>query len=69
MIRDGKEHICSGCFQVIASHDPEAYRRGEFYYHSAYHEVMHRSREQRPRIDERQERSQEEFVVVPLALD
>lgn len=34
MIADAKEHICSGCYEVIASHDPEAYQQGTFYYHS-----------------------------------
>jgi hypothetical protein len=34
MIADAKEHICCGCYEVIASHDPEAYQQGTFYYHS-----------------------------------
>ncbi len=44
MIADAKEHICSGCYEVIASHDPEAYQRGIFYYHSKPHEDRHVSR-------------------------
>ena len=44
MIGDAKEHICSGCYEVIASHEPEAYQRGTFYYHSKAHEDRHVSR-------------------------
>ena len=44
MIGDAKEHICSGCYQVIASHDPEAYQQGTYYYHSKSHEDRHASR-------------------------
>jgi hypothetical protein len=44
MIGDAKEHICSGCYEVIATHDPEAYQQGTFYYHSKAHEEMHMSR-------------------------
>jgi hypothetical protein len=44
MVGDAKEHICSGCFEIIASHDPEAYQQGAFYYHSKAHEDMHASR-------------------------
>ena len=44
MVGDGKEHICSGCHEVIATHEPEAYQRGAFYYHSKAHEGRHASR-------------------------
>jgi hypothetical protein len=44
MIGDGKEHVCSGCYEIIATHDPEAYQSGKFYYHSSAHETMHSSR-------------------------
>ena len=44
MVQDAKEHICSGCYEVIASHDPEAYQKGAFYYHSEAHEAWHASR-------------------------
>jgi len=44
MVEDAKEHICSGCYEVIASHDPEAYQHGAFYYHSKAHEDRHVSR-------------------------
>ncbi len=44
MIGDAKEHICSGCYEVIATHDPEAYQQGTFYYHSKAHEDRHVSR-------------------------
>ena len=44
MIGDAIEHVCSGCYEVIASHDPEAYQRGTFYYHSKAHEGWHHSR-------------------------
>jgi hypothetical protein len=44
MIGDGKEHVCSGCYEIIATHDPEAYQSGAFYYHSNGHEEMHASR-------------------------
>ena len=47
MINDGQEHICHGCFEIIAAHEPEAYQRGKFYYHSEAHEDMH---VHRPRI-------------------
>ena len=26
MVQDAKEHICSGCYEVIASHDPASRR-------------------------------------------
>jgi hypothetical protein len=45
MIGDAKEHICSGCYQVIAPHDPEAYQQGDFFYHSKAHEDKHVARE------------------------
>jgi hypothetical protein len=45
MIGDAKEHICSGCYQVIAPHDPEAYQLGSFFYHSKAHEDRHVSRD------------------------
>lgn len=41
MVRDAQEHVCSGCHGIIATHDPEAYQRGTFYYHSGAHEQMH----------------------------
>ena len=44
MIGDGKEHICSGCREIIAPAEPEAYQDGDFYYHSKAHEDMHASR-------------------------
>jgi hypothetical protein len=44
MIGDAKEHVCSGCYEVIATHDPEAYQQGSFYYHSKAHEDRHVSR-------------------------
>ena len=44
MVGDAKEHICSGCYGVIAPHEPEAYQEGAFYYHSKAHEDMHVSR-------------------------
>src|ERR1700730_2454553 len=44
MIRDGQEHICSGCYGIIAPHDPEAYQVDNFYFHSRSHENMHFSR-------------------------
>ena len=44
MIGDGKEHVCSGCYEIIATHDPEAYQSGKYYYHSGAHETMHASR-------------------------
>jgi hypothetical protein len=44
MIGDGKEHVCSGCYEIIATHDPEAFQRGNFYYHSAAHEDRHAAR-------------------------
>ena len=44
MIGDGQEHVCSGCYEIIATHDPEAFQRGKYYYHSAAHEDMHASR-------------------------
>ena len=45
MIGDAKEHVCSGCYQVIAPHDPEAYQLGSFFYHSKAHEDRHVSRD------------------------
>jgi hypothetical protein len=61
MIGDAKEHICSGCYQVIASHDPEAYQEGIFYYHSKAHEDMHVSRKvfQKPERKDSREVSSE----------
>jgi hypothetical protein len=44
MIGDGREHVCSGCYEIIATHDPEAFQRGSFYYHSGAHEDMHAAR-------------------------
>jgi hypothetical protein len=45
MIGDAKEHVCSGCYQVIAPHDPEAYQQGRFFYHCKAHEDRHVSRD------------------------
>ncbi len=44
MIGDGQEHVCSGCYEIIATHDPEAYQQGKYYYHSGAHEEMHAAR-------------------------
>jgi hypothetical protein len=44
MIGDGEEHICNGCYAIIATHEPEAYQIGTFYYHSKAHEDMHNFR-------------------------
>jgi uncharacterized protein (DUF169 family) len=44
MVGDAKEHICSGCYEIIAPHEPEAYQEGAFYYHSKAYEDMHVSR-------------------------
>lgn len=44
MIGDAKEHVCSGCYQVIAPQDPEAYQQGDYFYHSKAHEDKHVSR-------------------------
>jgi hypothetical protein len=44
MIQDGREHVCSGCFQIIATHDPQAYQKGDFFYHSESHEDIHARR-------------------------
>jgi hypothetical protein len=44
MIGDGQEHTCSGCYEIIATYDPEAYQRGKYYYHSKGHENLHVSR-------------------------
>jgi hypothetical protein len=41
MIGDAKEHVCSGCYEIIAPHDPEAYQEGTFYYHSRAHKDKH----------------------------
>ncbi|MBZ5642085.1 MAG: hypothetical protein LAO19_04945 [Acidobacteriia bacterium] len=45
MVGDAKVHICSGCNEIIAPYDPEAYQEGTFYYHSKAHEDMHASRD------------------------
>ena len=45
VIGDAKEHVCSGCYQVIAPHDTEAYQQGNFFYHSKAHEDKHVSRD------------------------
>jgi hypothetical protein len=34
MIEDGFEHICDGCFTIIAPCDPHAYRKGAQFFHS-----------------------------------
>ncbi len=34
MIEDGFEHICNGCFTIIAPCDPRAYRKGAQFFHS-----------------------------------
>jgi hypothetical protein len=34
MIGDGCEHICNGCFTIIALRDPQAYRKGAQFFHS-----------------------------------
>jgi len=41
MIGDSKEHVCAGRYEVIATHDPEAYQQGQFFYHSKAHEDRH----------------------------
>jgi hypothetical protein len=66
MIGDAIEHICSGCYEVIASHDPEAYQRGTFYYHSKSHEDRHVSRNAKALLNAEVEHSQEVFRELTL---
>ena len=61
MIGDAQEHICSGCYAVIASHEPEAYQRGTFYYHSKAHEHWHISRNGNAFLKAEGEHSREVF--------
>ena len=61
MIGDAKEHVCSGCYEIIASHDPEAYQQGEFYYHSKSHEDRHASRNWNTFLKTEGEHSREMF--------
>jgi hypothetical protein len=66
MVGDAKEHICSGCYEVIASHDPEAYQRGTFHYHSKAHENWHVFRNGDVFLKAEQEHSQEVFQEVTV---
>ena len=42
MIEDSFEHICNGCFTIIAPCDPHAYRKGaQFFHRLSCEEQMH----------------------------